>query len=72
MTELLDSLYNENIELNADDILQANANFETNFAIYLKQGGGKYKDLPCGELQYDASGLIKVQIGYRYSGVDFI
>lgn len=72
LTELLNSLYNENIELNADDILQANANFETKFAIYLKQGGGKYKDLPCGELQYDASGLIKVQIGYRYSGVDFI
>ena len=72
LTELLDSLYNENIELNADDILQANATFETKFAIYLKQGAGKYKDLPCGELQYDASGLIKVQIGYRYSGVDFI
>lgn len=72
LTELLNSLYNENIDLNADDILQSNATFETNFAIYLKQGGGKYKDLPCGELQYDASGLIKVQIGYRYSGVDFI
>ena len=72
LTELLNSLYNENIDLNADDILQLNANFETNFAIYLKQGGGKYKDLPCGELQYDATGLIKVQIGYRYSGVDFI
>lgn len=72
LTELLNSLYNENIDLNADDILQANANFETKFAIYLKQGAGKYKDLPCGELQYDATGLIKVQIGYRYSGVDFI
>lgn len=72
LTELLNSLYNENIDLNADDILQANANFETKFAIYLKQGGSKYKDLPCGELQYDATGLIKVQIGYRYSGVDFI
>ena len=72
LTKLLDSLYNENIELNADDILQANANFETKFGIYLKQGGGKYKDLPCGELHYDATGLIKVQIGYRYSGVDFI
>ena len=72
LTELLNSLYNENIDLNADDILQANANFETKFAIYLKQGDGKYKDLPCGELQYDATGLIKVQIGYRYSGVDFI
>lgn len=72
LTELLNSLYNENIDLNADDILQANANFETKFAIYLKQGAGKYKDLPCGELQYDATGLIKVQIGYRYSGVNFI
>lgn len=72
LTELLNSLYNENIDLNADDILQANANFETKFSIYLKQGQGKYKELPCGELQYDASGLIKVQIGYRYSGVDFI
>lgn len=72
LTELLNSLYNENIELNADDILQSNATFETNFAIYLKQGAGKYKDLPCGELQYDANGLIKVQIGYRYSGVEFI
>lgn len=72
LTELLNSLYNENIDLNADDILQANANFETKFAIYLKQGGGKYKDLPCGELHYNANGLTKVQIGYRYSGVDFI
>lgn len=72
LTELLDSLYNENIELNADDILQANANFETKFSIYLKQGQGLYKELPCGELQYDANGLIKVQIGYRYTGVEFI
>lgn len=72
LTELLNSLYNENIDLNADDILQANANFETKFAIYLKQGQGKYKELPCGELQYDATGLVKVQIGYRYTGVEFI
>lgn len=72
LTELLDSLYNENINLNADDILQANASFETKFSIYLRQGAGKYKDLPCGELQYDSNGLIKVQIGYRYTGVDFI
>lgn len=72
LTELLNSLYNENIDLNADDILQVNATFETKFSIYLKQGQGKYKELPCGELQYDATGLVKVQIGYRYSGVDFI
>lgn len=72
LTELLNSLYNENIEINADDILKDNASFETNFAIYLKRGDIKYKDLPCGELHYDASGLIKVQIGYRYTGVNFI
>lgn len=72
LTTLLDSLYNENIELNADDILTANANFETKFSVYLKQGQGLYKELPCGELHYDANGLTKVQIGYRYSGVEFI
>lgn len=72
LTELLNSLYNENIELGADEILKNNATFETNFAIYLKQGQEKYKDLPCGELHFDSSGLTKVQIGYRYSGVEFI
>ncbi len=72
LTELLNSLYNENIELNADDILTSNANFETKFAVYVKKGQPLYKDLPCGELQYDSTGLIKVQIGYRYTGVDFI
>lgn len=72
LTELLNSLYNENIELNADDILINNANFETKFSVYLKKGQGLYKELPCGELHYDANGLTKVQIGYRYSGVEFI
>lgn len=72
LTELLNSLYNENIELNANDTLTENATFETNFAIYLKPGQEKYKDLPCGELHYDTQGLKKVQIGYRYSGVEFI
>ena len=72
LTELLNSLYNENIELNADDILTENANFETSFAICLKPGQQKYKDLPCGELHYDSHGLTKVQIGYRYTGVEFI
>ena len=72
LTELLNSLYNENIELNADDILTDNATFETKFSIYLKKGQGLYKELPCGELHYDANGLTKVQIGYRYSGVEFI
>ena len=72
LTELLNSLYNENIELNADDILTDNASFETKFSIYLKKGQGIYKELPCGELHYNANGLTKVQIGYRYSGVEFI
>lgn len=69
LSELLDSLYNEDIELPADMI---KPNFETNFAIYVKQGEDKYKDLPCGELQYDASGLERVKIGYRYTDVSFI
>lgn len=69
LTTLLDSLYNENIELEATNL---KPDFETNFAIYLKQGQEKYKDLPCGCLQYDASGLVKFQIGYRYTDIKFI
>lgn len=69
LTELLNSLYNENIEIPTQTI---KPDFETNFAIYVKQGEEKYKDLPCGELHYDSTGLIKVQIGYRYTSVNFI
>lgn len=69
LTTLLDSLYNENIELEATNL---KPDFETSFAIYLKQGQEKYKDLPCGYLQYDASGLVKFQIGYRYTDIKFI
>ncbi len=69
LTQLLDSLYNENIELPTQTI---KPDFETNFAIYVKRGEDKYKDLPCGELRYDATGLVKVQIGYRYTDVSFI
>lgn len=69
LTTLLDSLYNENIELEATNL---KPDFETNFAIYLKQGQKKYKDLPCGYLQYNASGLVKFQIGYRYTDIKFI
>lgn len=72
LIKLLDSLYNEDITLNADDILQSRASFETNFAIYVKRGQDKYKDLPCGELHYDYSGLTKVQIGWRYSIIELI
>lgn len=66
---LLDALYNENIELPTTNITP---DFETRFEVYVNKGEGKYKDLPCGELHYDSSGLIKVQIGYRFTGVDFI
>ena len=66
---LLNALYNENIEIPTDTI---QPDFETRFEVYVNKGEPKYKDLPCGELHYDASGLNKVQIGYRYTGVQFI
>lgn len=69
LTTLLDSLYNENIELPTTNITP---DFETRFEVYVNKGEEKYKDLPCGELHYDSSGLIKVQIGYRFTSVDFI
>lgn len=64
---LCDSLYKENIELSGID-----ADFETKFNIYVRRGQGLYKSLPCGELHYDASGLKKVQIGYRFTGLQFL
>lgn len=69
LTTLLDSLFNENIEITPTDI---NPNFETSFEVYVKRGQEKYKSLPCGELQYNATGLTKVVIGYRYTGIQFI
>lgn len=69
LAELLNSLYNENIDIPTQTITP---DFETNFAIYVKQGEEKYKDLPCGELRYDATGLISCQIGYRYTDVNYI
>lgn len=69
LTELLANLYNENIEIQTTDITP---DFETSFAVYVNKGDGKYKDLPCGELIYDSSGLNKCQIGYRFTGANFI
>ncbi|MBR5223809.1 MAG: hypothetical protein IKV81_06575 [Clostridia bacterium] len=66
---LLDSTYNEDIELPADII---KPDFETRFDVYVERGKGLYKQLPCGELQYDSSGLVRFKIGYRYTGVNFI
>ena len=69
LTILLDSMYNENIELDATELKPT---FETNFSVYLKKGEEKYKDLPCGFLEYDSNGLVKFQIGYRYTDIKFI
>lgn len=69
LTALLDAVYNENIDIPAGDITP---DFETKFSIYLKKGGDLYKELPCGELHYDSSGLTKFQIGYRFTGAEFI
>lgn len=69
LSTLLDSLYNENIEITTVNV---EPTFETRFEVYVNKGEEKYKDLPCGELHYNASGLIKFQIGYRYTGVEFI
>lgn len=69
VSALLDAMYNEDLTIPTTDITP---DFETKFSIYLKRGADKYKDLPCGELHYDASGLIKCQIGYRFTGAEFI
>lgn len=69
LEELLDVKFAEDIELPATDI---KPKFETIFNVYAREGEGLYKQLPCGELQYDATGLVKFKIGYRYTGVNFI
>ena len=67
LEELCKSMFGENIELSG-----IQADFETRFNVYPRRGEGLYKSLPCGELHYDASGLNKVQIGYRFTGLQFI
>lgn len=130
LTKLLDSLYNENIEIPTTNI---SPDFETAFFVFVEKGKEEYcvypntdyyaiddtsfssvigqtddyvnadkinikgeeywgikidgvdylvkenvlkprpyKILPCGELHYDGTGLVKVQIGYRYTDVSFI
>ena len=64
---LTKSMFNENI-----DIEGIQADFETKFNVYVKKGAGLYKSLPCGELHYDSAGLKKVQIGYRFTGIQFM
>lgn len=70
LTELLNNLYNEDITLNA---IEQMPDYETKFAIYVNKGDKiPYKYLPCGELHYNSNGLIKFQIGYRFTGAEFI
>lgn len=70
LTELLNNLYNEDITLNA---VEQMPDYETKFAIYVNKGDkAPYKILPCGELHYNSNGLTKFQIGYRFTGAEFI
>jgi len=67
LTTIVDSMYNENIELSATDVVP---DFETNFVVYVNRGDANpYKNLPCGKLEYNDSGLAKFQIGYRYTDI---
>lgn len=67
LEELTKSMFNENLELSGME-----ADFETRFELYVRRGEEKYKSLPCGELHYNASGLVKVQAGYRFTGIQFL
>lgn len=69
LTELVQSRFSENIEINVVDI---EPTFKTKFSVYTKRGQPLYKELPCGELRYNSSGLYGVQIGFRYTTIDFI
>lgn len=65
---LYNSRYNENIEIPS---LGLKASFETKYNIYLDKTN-LYKSLPCGELRYNYNGLYEIQIGFRYTTIDFI
>lgn len=67
LKELADAMYQENIEIEG-----LSGSFESRFNIVVSRGQAVYKSLPCGEMEYDAAGLKKVQIGYRTTGISFI
>lgn len=68
LEELTRSMFQENLELE-----NIEADFETKFNLYMRRGDEEpYKSLPCGELHYDANGLVKVQVGFRITGIEFI
>ena len=74
LKELVGSMYQENIEI--EGLLPRDQkpiiSLESRFNVVVHRGEAVYKSLPCGELQYDASGLKKVQIGFRTTGISFI
>ena len=74
LKELADAMYQENIEI--EGLLPRDekpiVSLESRFNVVVHRGETVYKSLPCGELQYDASGLKKVQIGFRTTGITFI
>lgn len=68
LKKLTESLYSEDLEI--ENIV---ADFESNCAIYINRGDSSpYKYLPVGELTYDAAGLKKVKIGFRFTGLQFV
>lgn len=66
LTALADAMYNENLELTITD-----ASFKDKCMVYHRRGAF-YKALPVGELHYNSNGLYKIQIGYRFTGLEFI
>ncbi len=68
LEKLTESMFNESIELP----MREGVSFETKFNVYARRGGGLYKSLPMGEMHYDANGLVRIQIGYRFQGLEFI
>ena len=74
LEELVDSMYQENIEIEGllDRKQDPIVSLESRFNVVVRRGESIYKSLPCGELQYDAEGLKKVQIGFRTTGISFI
>lgn len=71
VASILQSRYQDNIEIPTIDFKPS---FSSVFKVFIKKNNKpvEYKTLPCGELRYDYHGLYEVQIGYRYTGVDFI
>ena len=74
LKDLVESMYQENIEIEGllDREQDPIVSLESRFNVVVRRGEAVYKSLPCGELQYDAAGLKKVQIGFRTTGISFI